>query len=142
MAQNPELYYLLDRCHYQMQRDFTLKKLMDTENERLCKQLFEKSKKYTKKLTSSLARHMTGKECLDALEKEEWAFAMKEVFKDLVFKVWKDGYDRYCKQMAAEEKAREKELEKAQKEVENVGKRSRSFGCRKRSDGKRHERRH
>ena len=61
---------------------------------------------------------MTGEECLDALAKEEWASAMKEVFKDPVFKVRKDAYDKYCKQMAAEEKAHEKELEKARKEVE------------------------
>src|ERR1700683_1254194 len=61
---------------------------------------------------------MTGGELLDALAKEEWVSAMKEVFKDPVFKAWKDAYDKYCKQMVAEEKAREKELEKAQKEVE------------------------
>ena len=55
MAQNAKLRYLLDRCCYQMQRDFALKKLMDTENEWLRKRLFEKSKKHTKKLTSGLA---------------------------------------------------------------------------------------
>ena len=54
MAQNAKLCYLLDRCCYQMQKDFALKKLMDTENEQLRKRLFEKSKKHTKKLTSGL----------------------------------------------------------------------------------------
>jgi hypothetical protein len=64
---------------------------MDTENERLLKRLFETSKKHTKKLTSGFARHMTGEECLDALAKQEWASAMKEVFKDSVFKARKDA---------------------------------------------------
>jgi hypothetical protein len=85
---------------------------------------------------------MTGEECLDALAKEEWASAMKEVFKDPVFKARKDAYGRYCKQMVAEEKVYEKELEKAQKEVVDGRKRLRSFRCRKRSDSKKHKRRH
>ena len=67
---------------------------------------------------------MTGKELL---AKEEWAPAMKKVFKDLVFKAQKDTYDKYCKQMAAKEKAREKEPEKARKEVEKQQKEIEKF---------------
>ena len=91
---------------------------MDTENERLRKRLYDKSKKHTKKLASGYARHMTGEECLDALAKEEWASAMKNVFKEPILTARRDAYEKHCKQMSADEKAREKELEKARKDLE------------------------
>ena len=120
-AQNTELRYLLDRCCSQMQRDFALKKLMDKENERLRKQLFDKSHKPSKK-QSTLSRHMASEESLDALAREEWGSAMKIVFKDRIFKARRDAYEKYCRNMAAEDKAREKDAEKARKDAEKAQK--------------------
>jgi hypothetical protein len=118
MAQIAELRYLLDRSCFQMQRDYALKKLMDKENERLRKRLYEKTNKRTKKQTSGLSRHMTSEESLDALAREEWALAMKEVFKDRIFKARRDAYEKHCKTLAAEVKMREKEAERAEKDAE------------------------
>ena len=70
---------------------------------------------------------MTGEECLNVLAKEKWVSAMKEVFKYPVFKVQKDAYNKYCKQMAAEEKGHKKELEKAEKEAEKQQKEIKKF---------------
>lgn len=117
-AQNAELRYLVDRCRFQMERDYAVKKLMDKENERLRKQLFEKSKKHSKKLTSGQARHMTAEENMVILAKEDWAAAMKEVFREPVFKARKAAYEDYCRAAMAEEKAREKEVERVRKDVE------------------------
>ena len=61
---------------------------------------------------------MTSEESLDALAREEWGSAMKIVFKDRIFKAWRDAYEKYCRNMAAEDKAWEKDAEKAQKEAE------------------------
>ena len=65
---------------------------------------------------------MTSEESLDALAREEWASAMKIVFKDRIFKAWRDAYEKYCRNMAAEDKAQEKEAEKARKEAEKAQK--------------------
>ena len=55
---------------------------------------------------------------MDALAREEWALAMKEVFKDRIFKARRDAYEKHCKTLAAEVKMREKEAERAQKDAE------------------------
>lgn len=114
----------MDRACFQMQMDFALKVLMDKENERLRKRLFDKSKKPSKK-TSGHARHMTSDEMLDALARGEWASKMAEVFKQRVFKQRKKAYEKWCREMAAQEKAQEKEVERAQKEVEKEEERRR-----------------
>jgi hypothetical protein len=118
LAQNAELRYLLDRSCIQMQRDYALRKLMDKENGRLRKRLYDKAHKPKKKLTSGLSRHMTSEETLDALARDEWASAMKEVFKEGVFKARRDAYEKHCRDLAAAEKAREKAAEKRRKEAE------------------------
>ena len=70
-----------------MQCDYALKQLMDNENGRLCKHLFNKGKKLGKKLASGCVRHMTNEENLMELAKMDWVAVMKEVLKD---PVWKD----------------------------------------------------
>ena len=120
--QNAELRYLLDRSCYQMQRDYALKKLMEKENGRLRKRLFDKSSKKKSKFAQGFARHMTSEESLDALAKEEWAAGMKEVFKERVFKQRRDAYEKYCRELVAEEKAREKEAERTRKDEERARK--------------------
>jgi len=37
---------------------------------------------------------------------------MKEVFKERVFKLRREAYEKYCKEVAAEAKARVKEVER------------------------------
>ena len=85
--------------------DYALKKLMEKENGRLHKRLFDKSSKKKSKFAQGFARHMTSEESLDALVKEEWAVGMKEVFKERVFKQRRDAYEKYCRELVAEEKA-------------------------------------
>lgn len=52
-----------------------------------------------------------------ALAREEWQAAMKEVFKNPVFKERREKYDRYCKEIAAKEKEREREEARAMREA-------------------------
>ncbi|KZP07205.1 hypothetical protein FIBSPDRAFT_965817 [Athelia psychrophila] len=119
-----------------MQMDFALKTLMEKENERLRKRLFDKGKKPSKK-TSGHARHMTSNEMLDALARDEWASLMKEVFKERVFKQRKVAYEKWCKEMADQEKAREREAERAEKDE---GKRRKDAEKARELDRKRRER--
>ena len=65
---------------------------------------------------------MTSEESLDALAREEWGSAMKIVFKDRIFKAWRDAYKKYCQNMAAEDKEWEKDAEKARKDAEKAQK--------------------
>jgi len=67
---------------------------------------------------SGLSQHITLEESLDALAREEWVLAMKELLKDMIFKAWRDVYENHCKTLAAEVKMREKEAERAQKDAE------------------------
>ena len=115
--QNDKLRYLLDQACYQMQKDHAFKKLMDSENERLRKQLYNRQNKPKKKQATGFARHMTSEENLVALAREEWQAAMKEVFKNPVFKERREKYDRYCKEIAAKEKEREREEARAMREA-------------------------
>ena len=101
-----------------MQKDHALKKLMDKENGRLGKRLYDKTNKHAKKVSSGFARHMSSEESLDALAREEWASEMKEVFKDRVWKARRDAYEKYVREMAAEQKRQEKEAERVRKEAE------------------------
>jgi hypothetical protein len=48
---------------------------------------------------------------------------MKIAFKDRIFKARRDAYEKYCRNMAAEDKAQEKDA--AQKEAENFEERQR-----------------
>jgi hypothetical protein len=58
--------------------------LMDLENERLRKKVFEKGKwKNQGKLTSGHAQHMTVAENLDFLACQDWESKMKDVFKEV-----------------------------------------------------------
>lgn len=122
--QMKELRYLLDRSCIQMQMDYALKKLMGGENQHLRKRLFDKSNK-PKRLSYGLSRRMTSEKSLDALAREEWAAAMKEVFKDRDFKARRDAYEKHCRELAAEVKAHEKEVEKARKDIERDAERRR-----------------
>ena len=63
---------------------------------------------------------MTSEESLDGLAREEWGSAMKIVFKDRIFKARRDAYKKYCRNMVTEDKAREKEAEKASKDAEKA----------------------
>lgn len=119
-AQNEELRYLLDQACYQMEKDFALKKLMDKENERLRKELYNRQNKPKKRLATGFARHMTSEDSLIALAREEWSVAMREIFKSPVFKEQRDKYERYCKEMAAKEKEREREEAKVAREAERL----------------------
>lgn len=101
-----------------------MKVLMEKENERLRKRLFNKDKKPSKK-TSGHARHMTSEEMLDALARDEWASKMAEVFKETAFKQRKKAYEKWCRDMVAQEKAQEKEAGRAQKEAEKEEERRR-----------------
>ena len=103
-----------------MQCDYALKKLMEKENGHLRKRLFDKSLKKKSKFAQGFAWHMTSEESLDALAKEEWAVGMKEVFKERVFKQRRDAYEKYCRKLVAEEKAREKEAERTRKDEERA----------------------
>ena len=119
LSQNAELRYLLDRCCTQMQKDHALKKLMDKENGRLRKRLYDKTNKHAKKVSSGFARHMTSEESLDALAREEWASEMKEVFKDRVWKARRDAYEKYVREMAAEQKRQGKRRESGKRLKKN-----------------------
>ena len=58
-------------------------KLMDLDNERLRKKVFEKEKrKGQNKLTSGHAQHMTANDNLDLLAQQDWESGMKYVFKE------------------------------------------------------------
>ena len=59
----------------------------------------------------------------EALAREGWGSAMKIVFKDRIFKARRDAYEKYCRNVAAEDKAQEKDA--AQKEAEKSEERQR-----------------
>jgi hypothetical protein len=66
-----------------MEEDYAQRTLMDLENEKLRKQVFERAKRKTQnKLTSGCARHMTATENLDFLARQDWERRMKDVFKE------------------------------------------------------------
>ena len=87
-----------------MVKDYALKKLMDKENEWLCKQLYTKKNKHNKKERAGFVRHMTSKENLIKLAKEDWVAAMKLVWKEPVWKQRRENCEKYVRELAAEEK--------------------------------------
>ena len=105
---NLQLREILDRARFQMQRDYTLKKLMEKENEWLRQRLFNKTNKPKKKQSSGHAQHMTSYEVLEELAWDDWQAEMKEVFKSDGFKQRKKAYDQYCQDQLANEKAAKK----------------------------------
>lgn len=123
--QNEELRYLLQRCCAQMQRDYALKQLMDNE------------KKPGKKLASGCARHMTNEENLIELAKMDWVAAMKEVFKDPVWKDRRDACNKHAKRQAAEKIACAREAEKTRREAEKVQKEAEKEEERRRKESQR-----
>ena len=120
LLQYAELQYLLDCCCTQMHKDYAPKKLMDKENGHLQKRLYDKTNKHRKKVSSGFTQHMTSEKSLDALARDEWASEMKEVFKDQVWKAWRDAYEKYVREMVAEQKQQEKEVERVQEEAEKM----------------------
>jgi hypothetical protein len=66
-----------------LEEDYAQMKLMDLENERLRKQVFERAKRKTQnKPTSGRAHHMTATKNLDFLAQQHWERGMKDVFKE------------------------------------------------------------
>lgn len=129
IAQNDELRYLLDKARYQMEKDYALKKLMELENERLRKRLYNKSNKPGKRQKTGFARHMTSEENLEALARDVWVSAMKEIFKDPVFKQQREKYNAWVKAQAEEAKEdaqksaqKEREAERMRKDLEKFSK--------------------
>ena len=65
---------------------------------------------------------MTNEENLMELAKMDWVAAMKEVFKDPVWKDQWDACDKHAKRQVAEKMACAREAEKARREAEKVQK--------------------
>lgn len=118
LAENEKLRGLLEDARYQMEKDHALKALMNDENGRLRERLFNKAKKNPKKTTNALARHLTGSEALHELARSEWLMAMKEVWKDPVFKQRKNAIERHEQQAVQLRKEEERLRIKEQKRME------------------------
>ena len=103
-----------------MEKDYVLKKLMDKENEWWHKQLYTKQNKCDKKERACFTRHMTSDENLDILVKEDWAAAMKMVFKKPVWKAQWDKYEKHYRDLVAEEKRQEQEVTRVAKAAERL----------------------
>lgn len=126
-AQNEVLRYLLDQACYQMQKDYALKKLMDKENERLRKQLYNKKNTPKKKERTGLARHMTDEDNIIELLKDEWVACLKELVKCPRYKAIKANILQIERVQAAEVAEREREalrLEKQQEKEREKGRRA------------------
>lgn len=118
VAQNEVLRYLLEQSCHQMEKDYALKKLMDNENERLRKKLFNKQHKPQKKERTGFARHMTSEKNLESLRLEDWAAVFKQMAKNLLYKATRSAMDQVQKERDAEEVAQIKEAAKIAKELE------------------------
>src|SRR5271155_1427231 len=82
-AENMMLRDIISQAGIALEKSYAQMKLMDLENERLRKQVFEKGKKKNQnKLTSGHARHMTAAENLDLLARQDWERGIKDVFKE------------------------------------------------------------
>ena len=83
-AENMMLRDVLKQTGIALEEDYAQMKLMDLENERLRKKVFEKGKwKNQGRLTSGHAQHMTAAENLDFLARQDWESRMKEVFREV-----------------------------------------------------------
>jgi hypothetical protein len=104
-------------------------KLMDLENERLRKQVFERAKRKTQnKLTSGHACHMTATENVDFLARQNWERGMKDVFKEAGprFKVLKKSILDYQRAIEIARKVAEQEAKKA---TAATARAERAHGC-------------
>jgi chromosome segregation ATPase len=122
VQENLVLRNIIDRCCYQMQRNYALKKLMENENENLRQRLFRKDNKGKKKQTNAYARHMTSTETLGVLAKEDWKGVMKEMFGNEQFRARKKQVEDECRRLEAGAKEAAKELERLRKEEERLQK--------------------
>ena len=113
IKENDRLRALLADAQYQMERDYALKVLMNEENGRLRERLFNKSKKKPKAIVNSLPRHLTGESALYELAKNDWLQAMKDVWKEPVFRQRKKAIEQ---QMREEERRKEEQRKSAEKE--------------------------
>ena len=99
-----------------LEEDYAQMKLMDLENERLRKKVFEKGKRKNQgKLTSGHARHMTAAENLDFLARQDWESRMKDVFKEVAprFRILKKNILDYQREIEKAKKAAEREARRA-----------------------------
>jgi hypothetical protein len=80
--ENAMLRDIIMRVAMVLEQDYAQMKLMDIENERLCRKAFGKDqRKARKKLPSGQACHMTAPEMMDLLARQTWETVMGDVFK-------------------------------------------------------------
>ena len=106
-----------------LEEDYAQMKLMDLENGRLRKRVFEKEKQRNpNKQSSGRARHMTAAENLDLLARQDWESRMKDVFKEASprFKVLKKNILDHQKAIEKAKTLAEREAKKAAKAVERA----------------------
>jgi DDE superfamily endonuclease len=86
-AENMTLRDIIKQAGIALEEDYAQMKLMDLENERLRKRVFEKEKqKNPHKLSSGRVWHMTAAKQLDLLAQQDWGSCMKEVFKEVALR--------------------------------------------------------
>ena len=115
-AENVMLRDIIRQAGIALEEDYAQMKLMDLENERLRKQVFERENRSKQsKLTSAQARHMTAIEMLDFLARQDWESQMKDVFKELApqFKILKKNITDYQKAIEKAKKIEENNKKKA-----------------------------
>lgn len=115
-AENVMLRDIIRQAGIALEEDYAQMKLMDLENERLRKRVFEKENRSKQsKLTSARARHMTAIEMLDFLARQDWESRMKDVFKELApqFKILKKNITDYQKAIEKAKKIEEHNKKKA-----------------------------
>ena len=115
-AENMMLRDIISQAGIALEKSYAQMKLMDLENERLRKQVFEKGKKKNQnKLTSGHARHMTAAENLDLLARQDWERGIKDVFKEAAprFRILKKNILDYQKEVEKAKKVAEREARKA-----------------------------
>ena len=82
-AKNMMLWDIISQAGIVLEKSYVQMKLMDLENKRLRKQVFEKGKrKNQNKLTFGHTQHMTAVENLDLLAWQNWKGGMKDVLKE------------------------------------------------------------
>ena len=115
-AENMMLRDIIRQAGIALEEDYAQMKLMDLENERLRKCVFEKERRKNQpKLYSGQARHMTATEHLDSLARQDWESGMKAVLKEAAprFKVLKKNITDYQKAMEKAKKVAEREAKRA-----------------------------
>ena len=115
-AENMMLRDVIKQAGIALEEDYAQMKLMDLENERLRKKVFEKGKRKNQgRLTSGHARHMTAAENLDFLARQDWESRMKDVFKEVAprFRILKKNILDYQREIEKAKKVAEREARKA-----------------------------